>query len=108
MSDEEAAKEWSRERSARRRPFEPGDIVERLDKRHTRTAKFKVRRLNITMTEEGLAMVDARRALLNFGRGMTRSEFLEMLARHYCKSGPAAKEFQKMWREEQDEQVGAG
>lgn len=86
--------EWGQRRRARRREFDEG-TVGRLDKRFTRTAMFRRVRLQITFTEEGLEMMEARRKLLNYGRGMSRSEFLEFLVRAYCSEGKAAKEFRR-------------
>ena len=74
--------EEARERRARRREW--SDVEEdEFDKRHTRTAKFKVRKFNISMSQDLFARMEAARDRLNFGNGMNRSEFVAFCVARY-------------------------
>lgn len=59
-----------------RRQFVPADVLERLDKRKVRNAGFKRVRIHVALTEQELAILDARRSHMSGGRGMSRSAFL--------------------------------
>ncbi len=73
--DEEAKSVDARIRRARRREW--SDVKpDEFDKRHTRTAKFKVKKFNISMSHDLFARMEAARAKLNYGNGMSRSAFV--------------------------------
>ncbi len=59
-----------------RRQFVPADVLDRLDKRKVRNAGFKRIRIHVALTEQELAVLDARRSHMSGGRGMSRSAFL--------------------------------
>jgi hypothetical protein len=106
MSDEDAKKRWGQERRARRREW--SDVEEKeFDKRHTRKAKFKMIPFVARFTPDGMAAMEVRRAGLNYGRGMSRSEYLEFLVRRDTSSGRAAKEYREKWAKEHDPDPGA-
>jgi hypothetical protein len=78
-----------------RRQFDPADIMERLDKRKVRSAGFKRVRLHIALTGQELAILDARRAQMSGGRGMSRSAFLGWL----LSKGGDVRRAQRAWSE---------
>lgn len=107
---EEAAKLLRSEKSTRantlRRQFDSTREVTRLDKRAVRHARFKMLRINITITDELLAAVDARATMMNYGRGMNRSEFIGYVLGAFLQKGSAAREFRRMWREQEQQEPG--
>ena len=109
VSEEELKAEASQrgaERNKRRRQFDPDIIAGQLDHRKTAHPGFKHARLQITMTQDCLGMVDAVRMRLNYGRGMSRSEFLEMTARYWMEKRPEAHDARRAWRERQENTQG--
>jgi len=97
MSDEQAKTEWGKERRSRRREFSEQDTLKKIDRRGTRTARYKARDVHVRMSEEGFAMMEAKRALMNFGGGMSQGEYLEYLVRWHNVKSPRAKEARKAW-----------
>jgi|SRR5947209_1184794 len=76
------ASEEAQARRARRREWSEVQPDE-FDKRHTRTAKFKFRKFNISMSNELFARMEAARSNLNYGNGMSRSEFIAFCVARY-------------------------
>jgi hypothetical protein len=87
-----------------RRQFEPGDVLERLDKRKVRSAGFKRVRIHVALTEQELAVLDARRARMSGGRGMSRSAFLGWL----LSKGGDVRRAQRAWSEHERGEVSDG
>ncbi len=74
--------ESARERRARRREW--SDVKpDEFDKRHTRTARFKAKKFNISMSNELFAKMEAARSKLDFGEGMSRSRFVSYCVARY-------------------------
>ncbi len=99
--------EWASERgkvgAAARTQFE--EVATNLDRRGVRTAKFRRRRVLITLSPEALAMVDARRKIFNFGAGASRAAMIEYLIYKECARGKVAKEFRRLWKEQHEERT---
>lgn len=103
MTDEAKAKsELARERRARRTEWEDAEALKRLDRRATRRARWKKEDVHIYLTSEARAMAEAIADRLNYGRGMSLSEFIEYLIRRYAHDSPEAREAYKAWRAERE------
>ncbi len=94
------ASEWGRRRQERRRQFsdkaDRDAIVASLDKRATKNVRKRRIAFKITLTEEMLAALDARRAKWNGGDGCSRSAMIAYALADLL-SGATAKEFQREW-----------
>ncbi len=78
-----------------RRQWDAADADRRLDHRRTRSAAYKRVRIHVALTEQELAVLDARQSRMSGGRGMSRSEFLGwMLTR-----GGDVRRVQRAWSE---------
>jgi hypothetical protein len=90
------ASEWGKERRERRREWR--DVKEKeFDKRHTRTAKFKLKKVTAWIRPEAYAAMDAYRSRMGYGRGMSWGELFEYLF------GRMTKKASKEWMAEHDE-----
>lgn len=91
---EDAVAAW---RARRRR--EP--TWERIDRRATRHPRYRMVDVHVKMSPEGFAYMEAVRAKMNFGRGMSQGEFVErafsVVRKKYEK---ATREYRKWWATE--------
>ena len=95
--------EYGRAQQAKRRKFIPEAILERLDRRRVKAAGFKAVRIGVRISDESLRMADARRHRLNYGRGMSRSAYVEMLIRRGCQYGKEARDTRREYAMEHKE-----
>jgi len=84
-----------------RRQFDSADVLDRLDRRKVRNAGFKRIRIHVALTEQELAVLDARRARMSGGRGMSRSAFLGWL----LSKGGDVRRAQRAWSERERGEV---
>ncbi len=85
-----------------RRQWDAADADGRLDHRRTRSAAYKRVRIHVALTEQELAVLDARRSRMSGGRGMSHSAFLGwMLTR-----GGDVRRAQRAWSERGHEEGG--
>ena len=101
MTDD-AAKEWGKERRARRREFNEATALERIDRRKTKSG-YKDLRIHVTLKEETVQMGKAKAAKLNYGAGMNFSEYVEMLIWRDCRYGERAREARQQYAMEHKE-----
>ena|SRR5438309_7344950 len=104
MSEEDAKKEWGDARRARRRQYDKEDADRRLDHRTTRSAKYKDLRIHITIAEDIVAAGKAKAAALNYGAGMSFSEYVEMLIARDTKYGERARDARREYAMEHKEE----
>lgn len=92
MSDEDAKREWGKERRARRHDLTPEEAAKQTDLRKSKVGGFKDRKIHISMSPEAHEAGKAKARLLNYGAGMTFSAYVEMLIMRDTKYGEKARE----------------
>lgn len=85
-----------------RRQWDGAASDTRLDHRRTRNAAYKRVRIHVALTEQELAVLDARRSRMSGGRGMSRSAFLGWIITR----GGDVRRAQRAWSERGHEEGG--
>jgi len=92
VTDEERARDWGRDRRARRHDLTPEEAAEQTDLRKSKVGGFKDRRIHITISPEAHEAGKAKARALNYGAGMSLSQYIEMLIMRDTKYGERARE----------------